>query len=112
MKAKPTSRACGSMMPRKAPAAPARGTSEESHRLAGSELARHGLRPHDQPARSRGVHMKFAHMMAALPLLFAGGPVLAQAPARAEAVDTRRMSEMTRVLASDAFEGRSMGTAG
>jgi Zn-dependent M28 family amino/carboxypeptidase len=56
--------------------------------------------------------MRFAHVMAALPLLFAGVPVPAQAPARAEAVDTRRMSEMTRVLASDAFEGRSMGTAG
>src|SRR5687768_14166774 len=80
--------------------------------MAGSELARHGLPPHDQPARSKGVQMRFAHVMAALPLLFAGVPVPAQAPARAETVDTRRMSEMTRVLASDAFEGRSMGTAG
>lgn len=45
----------------------------------------------------------------------AAQPVLAAAPAQSIAtrsVSTQRMSEITRVLASDEFEGRSMGTAG
>ena len=57
--------------------------------------------------------MKIVHVTAALaPLLMVcGGQSVAQAPAVAR-ISTERMSEMTRVLASDAFEGRSMGTRG
>ena len=43
------------------------------------------------------------------PVLAAAGPAQATA---APSVSTQRMSEITRVLASDEFEGRSMGTAG
>ena len=39
-------------------------------------------------------------------------PVLAAAAAQSTSVSTQRMSEITRVLASDEFGGRSMGTPG
>lgn len=56
--------------------------------------------------------MKIVHVIAALPLLLGGlmEEATAQAPSAAARVSTERMSEMTRVLASDEFEGRSMGT--
>ncbi|MDQ3078920.1 MAG: M20/M25/M40 family metallo-hydrolase [Pseudomonadota bacterium] len=52
--------------------------------------------------------------IAALSLLFGslGGAAAAQAPSTSARVSLERMSEMTRVLASDEFEGRSMGTRG
>ena len=57
--------------------------------------------------------MKFVHATAALaPLLLASAAVGAQPAISPARVSTQRMSEMTRVLASDAFEGRSMGTRG
>ena len=58
--------------------------------------------------------MKIIHVIAALaPLLIGqGGEATAQAPSVPPQVSTKRMSEMTRVLASDEFEGRSMGTRG
>jgi len=57
--------------------------------------------------------MKIVNVIAALtPLMMVcGGPSVAQAPA-VPRISTERMSQMTRVLASDAFEGRSMGTRG
>ncbi|MBA3729400.1 MAG: M20/M25/M40 family metallo-hydrolase [Sphingomonas sp.] len=57
--------------------------------------------------------MKNTHI-AALSLLLGsfGGAGIAQSPASPSRVSLERMSEMTRVLASDEFEGRSMGTRG
>ena len=58
--------------------------------------------------------MKIEHVIAALAPLLLGhaGQATAQAPSAPPRVSTERMSEMTRVLASDDFEGRSMGTRG
>lgn len=58
--------------------------------------------------------MKIVHVIAALPLLLGGlvAEATAQAPFAAGRISTERMSEMTRVLASAEFEGRSMGTRG
>jgi len=43
---------------------------------------------------------------------FAGAAAAAPAPTPQRAISTERMSEITRVLASDEFQGRSMGAAG
>ena len=57
--------------------------------------------------------MRIVHVVGALaPMLVGIGSATAQAPAAAPRVSTQRMSEITRVLASDPFEGRSMGTRG
>ena len=58
--------------------------------------------------------MKIVHVVAALaPLLVGGGgQAAAQTPSAPPRVSMERMSEVTRVLASDPFEGRSMGTRG
>src|SRR4051794_41058887 len=50
--------------------------------------------------------------IAALLSLCAFGPMQAAAPATARHVSTARMSEITRVLASDEFQGRAPGTPG
>ena len=52
-------------------------------------------------------------LTAVLPLLLAGSAIAAAAPPRASShVSMPRMSEITRVLASDAFQGRAPGTPG
>ena len=58
--------------------------------------------------------MKITQVIAALaPMwLVPAGQAAAQASSASGRISTQRMSEMTRVLASDAFEGRSMGTRG
>jgi len=58
--------------------------------------------------------MKIVHAIAALALLSIGRGEQAtgQAPSAPPRISMERMSEMTRVLASDEFEGRSMGTRG
>ena len=58
--------------------------------------------------------MKIVQVFAALAplILVPAGQASAQAPSSPPQVSTERMSETTRVLASDAFEGRSMGTPG
>jgi hypothetical protein len=52
--------------------------------------------------------MKMLSIVAALPLFCT---LAAAAPAQPR-ISAQRMSDITRVLASDAFEGRSMGTRG
>ncbi len=58
--------------------------------------------------------MKLVHVIAVLPMLLGSqlGQAMAQAPSASARISTERMSEITRVLASDEFEGRSMGTRG
>ena len=65
-------------------------------------------------AAAMGVGMKLVHVIAALPLLFGSlsGKATAQLPSASVRISRERMSEMTRVLASDEFEGRCMGTRG
>ncbi len=59
-----------------------------------------------QTAPSPGPAAQLAHSAADLP------PASIAPPPAAPSVNMERMSEITRVLASDEFEGRSMGTAG
>jgi Zn-dependent M28 family amino/carboxypeptidase len=59
------------------------------------------------------MRMKFGSVIAALPLMLAAASeATAQAPSAPTQISTKRMSDMTRVLASDEFQGRSMGTPG
>jgi Zn-dependent M28 family amino/carboxypeptidase len=59
-------------------------------------------------AKTRFVLIALAGAVAAVP----GQVPCHAAPAAARHVDTQRMSEITRVLASDAFQGRAPGTPG
>ena len=57
--------------------------------------------------------MKLLPLLAAvLPLVLGGASAVEPPPASGAHVNTERMSEITRVLASDAFQGRAPGTAG
>ena len=58
--------------------------------------------------------MEIVHVVAALAalLIARGEQATGQAPSAPPRISMERMSEMTRVLASDEFEGRSMGTRG